>query len=188
MNGLPERLGMCRTCLRWRDYESGQCPVCGNVLDIAPWELTRENELELAELLLAGQDIYDLHAPKENDDEELRVWRKAMDPRFVLNTSVQDIRRMIGLLRGQLAQHGIYVGQHTDAGDEIEVDIAGERWRAFRRKRDGHIVPIAKIDPVPPAAVDAGSNRRLHHTHGKQATAVAGCPACDASSAAVAVA
>lgn len=177
---------MCRKCLQWRDYSLSECSVCSNLLDIAPWELTRENERDLAELLLAGQGIYDLHAPKENDDEELRQWRKAMDPRFVLNTSVQDIRRMVGLLRGQLAQHGIYVGQQTDTGEEIEVDIAGEKWRAFRRKRDGHIVPISKLEPAAAPVVAEPAASRLRHTHGKADDQIAGCPACDARAAAAA--
>lgn len=188
--GLPKQISMCRKCLKWRDYATGNCPVCQQVLDIEPWSITKEIDADLAETLLALQDTFDLHTPKDNDTEEQKAFRAAADPRYPLNHSVQDIRRQVGVLRGLAAQHGIYLQQGTDIGEEISIVIDGAEWRAFRRKRDGHIVPIAPVvreETGPDVAQSGGNAVRAKHTHGRPpgadgwATHITGCPVCEAS-------
>jgi len=186
VNGVPSSLGMCSKCLKWRDYSLGSCPVCQQTFNIEPWLVRDELAAELAQVLLLLQEErdFDLHTPKDSDDPDKQLVRRAMKPTYWYNSNTPELRRTIGQLRGLAAQKGHHFDVATDAGDEITIAIEGVQWRAFKRKRDGHIVPIAPLETVETVADEAPNTERVKHTHGKPvggwATVIAGCPACEA--------
>ncbi len=167
-------LGFCITCLRYRVY-GVPCEVCGGVPEDR-WQIEKEIEHELAQLLMATQhladdepDVHRLIDPRWRQNAAVGVDGPAVPAQEYISKGApakaagpETIRGAIRVLRGIAATHGCLpeeMSLRPQDGREVVVTLDGAEWLCFENARTKALTRLRALPSSAPESESARSKR-----------------------------